>query len=182
MEEVDYRPEKIEFDANSNSNFPETFGIFETENSMREFMENMVGFNMKLATLRKMDDYEKKELRKDYGEYLEVLLPAHGTNLKEATAILEDAKEKYKEAKDAVEYAKNMAIQIAYEVRQGTKEINLDDKYTYRIPFEDRYYFVTWINQELKLCKVQIIPDHEKSDLWNSLSKNEIFINNNFPK
>ena len=180
--DVNYRPSNIEFDVNSYSNFPETFGIFEDEIKMREFMENLIGFNSKLQTVRKMDSFEKKELRKDYGEFLEVLLPAHEVELKKAAQIFEDAKERFNEAKEAVKYATNMAISIAAEVKAGIKEINLDEKYTYRVPFENKYYFVTWIDKELKLCKVQEIPNHEKQDLWNSLNKNEQFINDNFPK
>ena len=146
MLQTDYRPANINFDVVSNSNFPENFGQFETEMEMRSFMENLVGINSKISAMRFMDLVEKTELRKDYQALLEDLLPAHETELKRATAVFEEAKEKLADAKEAVRYATNMAISLANEVKRGVREVNLDDKYTFRVPYNDRYYFVTWIN------------------------------------
>lgn len=175
----DYRPATIEFDvANSSPLIPESLGVFENAQKAAEFMaKNLTAINHKLTAVRFMDNTEKILLRKDYQSLLEDKLPALERDFQKVTGIYEVAKKVLGDAKEACSATTNEAKAIAVEVKRGLKDITLDDQYTWRVPFMGRYFFYTFIDGQVKLCKVQEIPEWEKQDLFNAMNTNEGFFN-----
>jgi len=177
----DYRPSHIEFEVANSSIVPDNFGMFETQKEATDFIhKNLTAFNQKITVVRFMDNFEKAEIRKDYSELLENKLPILEKELQKAATALAQAKKEAAEAQECVNATTNEAKALALEVKRGTKDITLDDQFTWRIPFAGRYYFFTYIDKVLKLCKTSDIPEHEKSEIWNAMSENETFFDSNF--
>jgi len=140
----------------------------------------MVGINQKITVSRFMDNREKTDLRKEYQDILELKMPLVEKELQQASYEYEKAKKALADAKEMVNATTNTVKALANEVKLGIKDITLDDNYTWRVPFEGKYYFYTFMDLQLKLAKVSIIPDYEKTDLYNSMTTNEEFFHGNF--
>lgn len=173
-----YRPANIEFNVANSGEVPDNLGFFESSKEANEFIsKNLTAVNQKITVCRFMDNFEKNELRKEYSELLETKLPFLEKELQKAAAALSIAK---KEAADAQEYVNattNEAKALAVDVKRGLKDISLDDQFSWRVPFQSRYYFFTFIDNQIKLCKISDIPEKEKEELWNAMSENERFFN-----
>lgn len=182
MEKLEYRPRHIEFDvASDGSNMPESFGRFEDEKEVAEFFGNgLITLNHAITVSRHMDMHEKVEIRKEYNNVLEDVLPLNEKSLSEAAHELEKAKKTLKNAQEMVNAALTKVKTLAVEVKHGVKDIKLEDIYTHRIAYRGRYYFYTWIDKELRLCNARDIPESEKEEIWNQLAPNEIFIDEKF--
>lgn len=171
-----YRPANIEFNVANSGEVPDNLGFFENSKEANEFIsKNLTAVNQKITVCRFMDNFEKNELRKEYSELLETKLPFLEKELQKAAAALSIAK---KEAADAQEYVNattNEAKALAVDVKRGLKDISLDDQFTWCAAFNGRYHFYTFIDNQLKLCKISDIPEHEKSNLWNAMAENEKF-------
>jgi hypothetical protein len=178
MNNENYRPAKIEFNVvEDGSNIPPTFGNFATTEEAGKFMAgNMTCINKQMRVARWMDELEKNNLRRDYSELLENLLPVFEKELSQAENALSEAKKKQKSAEDAYTSAVDRAKNMAAEVKRGLKPIDLEAKHTFQVPYKGRYYYFTWIDKQMNLCHVADIPEYEKSDLFNQMAGNEQFI------
>jgi hypothetical protein len=177
-EELFYRPALIEFNvAHDGSNMPDSLGVFETAEEMSKFIGgNLTVINTPLTVLRHMDAKEKKELQEKYSDLLENLVPVYGTKLYEAEIALTNAKKALKDAEERYNAEISNVKDLAAEKKRGLRDMNLDEKYTFRIPYNERYYFYTWIDKSLRLCLIRPIPDWEKQDLFNAMAGNEEWI------
>lgn len=175
-----YRPAYIEFNvAEDGTTMPQSLGFFETEAEFNKFLgDNVIAINSPLTVNRHMDFKEKTEIRNEYNDVLENKLPVYEKELSIAKSKFEEAKKKLAEATEMVSATMTEAKLLAYEVKRGLKELKLDDKYTVRIAYKSRYYYYTWIDKELRLCLIREIPEHEKTEIWNAMSKNEDFFDN----
>ena len=175
LENEDYRPVNIEFEVASNQ-IPENLGQFENEKELKDFVnENLVAINEKITAIRFIDATEKHELRTECLDLLENKLPFQKKDLQKAEIQLKQAKDLVSELKQAVEATSSEAENLAVQVKIGTKEMNLDDKFTWRVPYEDKFYYFTFLDKQLKLAKIKDIPEHEKRDIFNDQTKNSIF-------
>ena len=180
--EIFYRPANIEFDVANSSNVPDNFGTFENEKAANEFIgKNLIGINQKISVNRFMDNFEKQELRKEYQEMLELKMPLLERELMKATAAFQEAKKNLADAQEIVNATTNEVKALANEVKRGIKVMELDDQFTWRIPFMGKFYYFTYIDKQLKLCKINDIMEHEKQELFNASYQNETFFNDNFP-
>ena len=175
-----YRPAYVEFNvAEDGTQMPLSFGVFETETDFNKFLgDNLIAVNSPITVSRHMDFKEKTELRNEYNEILENRLPVLERDASIASSEFEAAKKKFADAKEMVSATFTEAKLIAQNVKRGLVEMRLDDKYTVRIAYKSRYYFYTWIDKELRLVLIKEIPNHEKTEIWNAMSKNEDFIDN----
>ena len=176
--DANYRPVNIEFQvANSNSEIvPDFLGKFETLNAAAEFIAtNLVGINSRITVNRFMDQYEKSQLRTEYQELLEDKMPIVERDFMRAKADYDAAKVKLSEAQEFLGSVITEAKKLATQVKRGVVEISLDDIATWRVPYDNRYYYYTYIDGILKLAKIADIPDYEKNDLFNSMTKNDQF-------
>jgi hypothetical protein len=173
-----YRPANIEFDVANSSVVPDNFGTFENEKAANEFIaKNLIGINQKISVNRFMDNFEKNELRKGYQEMLELKMPLLERELMKATAAHAEAKKNLADAQEIVNATTNEVKALANEVKCGVKVIDLDDRFTWRIPFDGKFHFFTYIDKQLKLCKISEILEHEKQELFNASYRNESFFN-----
>jgi len=170
-----YRPVNIEFDVTPDGALPEILGFFENPEKMSEFLKNITVINSGITVNRHMDNYEKKELREEYNDILENILPHQEVVLAQATQEANSAKKKEKDCQEMVNAALTQTRSLAIEVKRGLKEIRLDELFTFKIPFKGKYYIYTWIDKKLKLCKIREMMDSEKTEIWSVMNKNEEF-------
>jgi len=181
MRDPFYRPLNIEFNVAQENNVPEILGEFEEVDEAIKFLgKNFTSINSAVTVNRWMDTKEKTELRAEYTDILENLLPSYEKELSAAENALSDAKKKQKSAEDMYNATISHAKQLASQVKRGLKEMNLDEKYTSRIAYKGRYYFFTYIDKKLKLCLIRDIPQHEKTEIWNQMAGNEEYIDKHF--
>ena len=154
------------------------FGIeFKDVQEANQFIAaNMIAINTKARVTRYMDNFEKNEIRKEYQELLEQKIPMLERELMKAKAAFDEAKKAFADSQEYVSATTNEAKALAVEVRRGTKEEELDDMNTWKIAIGDRYYFFTYIDKQIKLCKVMDIPFHERQEIFNAMTRNEEFI------
>ena len=100
MKDETYRPPYIEFDvAHDGSNVPITFGRFETPEEVGKFFGgNLTAINHAITVARHMDVKEKIEIRREYNDLLENILPARERDLSGATLVHSEAKRKLSDA------------------------------------------------------------------------------------
>lgn len=182
MEEKFYRPKHIEFQtATDGTIMPESLGSFDTPEAMAKFIgANLTAINTMLTVNRHLDNFEKDKIRKDCIDLMENVVPIYERKLSDADVALTEAKKALKTAEENYNAEIAKAKELAYMAKRGLVEMDLDNKFTFRIPFDGNYYFYTWIDKELRLCLVRQIPEHEKQELYNAMSSNESFILNNF--
>lgn len=177
-----YRPANIEFDVDGGI-IPSNIGI--EFNNMDEAVQFMAKYttaiNTKARVNRFMDNFEKTEIRKEYQELLEQKLPMLERDVMKAKVAFDEAKKSFADAQEYVSATTNEAKALAVEVKRGIKEMELDDLYTWRVPVGDKYFFFTFIDKQIKLCKVLDIPFHERQEIFNAMAKNEEFFKTYFP-
>ena len=177
-----YRPVNVEFDVATSGNVPERLGFYETGDLAIAFMhKHLLCINQKLSVYRFIDNHEKAEIRRSYNDLLENKVPMLERELQKAKSEFEEAKKNLSNAIEAVNATVTETKALAMEVKRGIKDMNLDDKYTWRVPVHGMYYFFTYMDKVIKLCKTQVIPDYEKMDVFNDCTKNELFFNDNEP-
>lgn len=178
MKDENYRPAVIEFDvAHDGSLAPETLGTFPTAEEAAKYIgKNLVVVNQALTVSRHMDNKEKNDLRREYSDILENILPVHAKDLSRTENQLAEAKKMQKAAEELYNGTVTSAKQLAAEVKRGLVDIRLDELFTYRVTYKGRYYYYTYMDKQLKLCLIRDIPEFEKSELWNSMAQNEEFI------
>lgn len=177
-----YRPANIEFNVmHDGTLMPENLGEFETPELAAKFIGNtLISINQGITVARHMDFKEKTELRNEYNDVLENKLPLLEKDLSIANQELVEAKRKASDANQTVEAAIIEAKALANEVKRGLKEMNLDENFTYRVAYKNRYYFYTYMDKQLKLCKISDIPERDKSEIFNQMAENELYITNNY--
>lgn len=179
MNTQDYLPENVAFAIKEQDVMPLTLGEFESIEDVNSFIreQKIVVVNQSLKIDRLMDDFEKNEIRAQYINILEDVIPACKQTLYEKKSDLDHAKEEFKNAQETFSAYENQAYTLAKEVKRGLVEMKLTDVNTFRIPLKGKYYYYTHINKELKLCAIKDIPEHEQKDIFNSTNVNEqIFI------
>lgn len=184
MKNEKYRPVHIEFEvAHDGSNMPESFGEFDTPEDVTKFLSaSFIAINHGITVSRHMDAKEKSVLRNEITDLLENNLPIYERNLVLATNELNEAKKKQANCQEMVNATITEAKTLAYEVKRGLQDMNLDELFTYRIPYKGRYYFYTYIDGSFRLCSIRDIPEHEKTNIWNAMGKNEEYIDGTFGK
>lgn len=177
-----YRPTHIEFQtAPDGSNMPELLGTFETAEEMAKFVGgNLTAVNQPLTTSRHMDMREKTKMREEYSDLLENFVPIYEKRLSDADVSLANAKKALKEAEENYNAEIAKTKELAQRVKRGLVEMDLDEKYTFRIPYMGKHYFYTWIDKQLRLCLIRPIPEYEKQDVYNASASNEEFIDREY--
>jgi hypothetical protein len=178
--ENEYRPVNIEFNVSpEGTEVPETFGEFNTPEEAAKFIgANFTALNYGVTVPRLMDAVEKKTKRDEYSDLLENIVPVYEKELSEAEQGLTNAKNLLKKAEEAYDFVIGKTKNLAAEVKRGLKDMTLDEKYTFRIPYKGRYYFFTYIDKQIRLCLIRDIAESEKSEIWNQMASNEEFIDN----
>jgi len=177
-----YRPVNIEFNVTSDLEIiPESLGDYNTSEDATKFIGgNITALNQAITVCRHMDGIEKKLIRENYDDILENQLPRYESELSEAERKLEEAKKSEKEAKERVNAAITEVKGLARQAKRGLVDMDLNELYTFRVPIKGRYYYYTYIDGALRLCKSCDIPERETGDLYNVMASNEEFFETNF--
>lgn len=119
--------------------------------------------------VRKLDDFEKMNIREEYCEMEENVVPERLEHLQQT---LEKIKLMKKQAEDAYQSALMEIAKYAAEVKKGTKEVRLNSTETFCIALAGYYVVYTWdaSKQKMVLAKAFQIPD--RSELWANEEKN----------
>ena len=178
----DYLPDHIEFNvAKDGSNIPESLGEFPTPEEAWKFIgSNLTALNRGVTVTRLMDSTEKKATRDECTDIMENQLPVYEKQLSAAELALENAKSILKQSKEAYDFIIGRAKNLAAEAKRGLRDIILDERDTFRVPYKGRYYFFTYVDGQLKLALIREIPESEKGDIWNAMAANDEFIDKNF--
>jgi hypothetical protein len=172
-----YRPVNIEFNVtHDGSKMPVTLGEFATAEEAQKHMSNLTCTNQRLPVARLLDNTEKAKMRGQYTALLEDQLPIYEAELSDAENKLAAAKKVQKQAEDALNANTQHAHNLSAAVKRGLKDMELDEKYTYRVAYKGRYYFYTWMDKQLKLCAIRDIPELEKGEIWNQMAGNEEWV------
>lgn len=169
-----YRPALIEFTTESNE-VPKFLGDnkFETPEEAHKFInEHFVASSTKFTATRHMDDYEISELRHEYQEEIEEVLPELKALEDQAAIEFEAAKKKYTQSKEQVNASFQKIQSLSIEVREGTTEVNLDQAFTYEMVYKGKRFYFTIVDKRIKLCGVREIPLYEQDDLMSSSERN----------
>lgn len=177
-----YLPDYIEFNvAKDGSNIPGSLGEFATAEEAWKFMgTHLTALNRGVTVSRFMDATEKKATRDECTDVMENQVPVYEKQLVAAELALESAKSVLKAAKEAYDFVLSRAKTLAAEAKRGLKDIILDERDTFRVPYKGRYYFFTYVDKQLKLALIREIPESEKGDIWNAMGANEEFIDKEF--
>lgn len=182
MTTEDYLPNNIEFNVSRDgTNVPESLGEFGTPEEAWKFIgTHLTALNRGVTVSRHMDAFEKKTCREEYSDVLENLVPVYEKQLSAAELALENAKAILKQSKEAYDFVIGRAKNLAAEAKRGLKDMILDERDTFRVPYKGRYYFFTFIDEQLKLALIREIPESEKTDLYNAMGANEEFIDREY--
>jgi len=175
-----YRPENLEFDvAHDGSPVPENLGIFETAEDATTHMEkNFSTTNQALTVNRFMDNFEKSELRKQVTDILENRMPSLEQDLRDACEAYNIAKKEKEDAAGMVTAYVNEAKAKSVEVKNGVKEMRLDELSTWKLPYKSKFYFFTYIDKQVRLVKISEMTELDKQELFSQGNINaEIFEN-----
>ena len=180
MEKSNYRPAHIEFDvATDGSPVPEMLGTFETADEVILHMQkNFFSTNQSITVNRFMDNFEKSELRKHYNDILENMLPKFEQEARNAINAFNQAKTEKENAIGMVESYVNEAKATAVEVKRGLVDMQLDELFTWKLPYKGRFYFFTYIDKVVRLVKIKDMLDSEKEELFSQGKINEDVFDN----
>lgn len=179
MRKDDYLPAWTEFNV-ADESVPQILGTeFENLDEASKFINNQaVALHHSITVQRHMDNYEKGQVRDRYREVLEDILPKLEREHAVLFSELNDAKRREKEASEMVSASITEAKLLAKEAKVGLKEMKLEELSTFRIPYNGKYYFYTFIDKHLKLCAVREISETEKRELWTAGVDNSKLFNN----
>ena len=181
-----YKPEDIEYvlDENVADMFPHELDFLSLEGeslmgskpikSKRDAL-NFVERNFTCTypdgeiAVRKLDEYEKENIRSEYCALTEELLPVRKAELEEA---IERAKKLKRDAEEALASVVQDIAAYAAQVKQGTKELILKSKDTFCIALSGYYLIYTWDEKRktFVLASGYEIPD--STDIWANDKKN----------
>lgn len=172
-----YAPEQPEFSLPKGVSFPRV--IFEGAKNMEDIRKYLSGrFIAESMTsakaVRILDSYERASLRANYSELMEDEQP----KLEEQLAEIENnCKQVTKEAKEKLQAVVTQIRDLVWQVKRGTKEVDLPADSTVRIPLDGHYLYYAWINKQFQLCRVDRIPSWEEQNLFaNQETNKEAFL------
>lgn len=118
---------------------------------------------------RKLDDFEKQNIREEYCELEENVVPERLQHLQET---LEKVKAMKKQAEDLYQSALMEVAKYAAEVKAGVKEMRLKSNETFCMALAGNYLIYTWdaSNSVFVLAKAFEIPD--RSEIWANEERN----------
>lgn len=167
-----YTPQRTEIAiAKQYDKLPQT--LFDGAESLEQVQKilhvEFVTTNEPIKVFRKLDSYEVSTIRSNYSELLEDKLPVVKD---EYATIQENAKKAIQDAKDRYTSCETQIQDLVYQVKNGKKEIELDQNSCYRIPAVGHYLYFSWINEEFTLVNVEKIPEWDADKIFSQGEQN----------
>lgn len=174
-----YVPEKVEFVLNEHVKeiFPDELDFTKIKGVNVKTVLDAIKFIGKefVATfptgetvMRKLDDFEIRNIREEYCVMQENEVPKRKLNLEETLEEIKAMKKKAEQAYDSIlaEVAK-----YAAEVKAGTREVSLDSKETFCIALAGHYAIYTY-DKHRKVFVLAKAFEIGETDLWANEEKN----------
>ena len=111
---------------------------------------------------RKYDDFEIHAIREEYCIKQENDVPKRKEELETVLAQIKTMK---KNAEEAYASALLEVSDLAARVKNGITDFRLPSTKTARIALNGHYLFFAWVDDKFQLCKVEKIPDWDRSGL-----------------
>ena len=118
---------------------------------------------------RKLDEFEKLNIREEYCELEENEVPKRLENLQET---LEKIKAMKKQAEEMYSSVLMEVAKYAAEVKRGTKEVRLNSAETFCIALAGYYLIYTWDKDKQKMVLAKAFPVPDRSEIWANEEKN----------
>ncbi len=159
-------------------------GAFEDKNiGAQKFISNtFVAFNKAEEVERKMDATEQEEAREAYRLVLEDELPELEANAARLSAEAKQAQERAKQAMDLYTATITRIKDLAHVAKMGITMHYFKANECWKVPVGDKYRYYAICGNELRLVKIEDIPQWEQHDLLNSMNQNQYSYNGLFPK
>ena len=119
---------------------------------------------------RKYDDFEIHAIREEYCIKQENDVPRRKQELE---IVLADIKTMKKNAEEAYNSALLEVSDLAARVKNGKTDFRLPSTKTARIALNGHFLFYSWVDGKFQLCKVQKIPDWDRTGLWSQEDVNQ---------
>lgn len=168
-----YAPKHPEFKLPKGASFPRV--IFEGAKDMDEIRKHLSGKFITESVsgtkaLRLLDKYELASIRSNYSELLEDEQPKLEEKLAEVKA---QAKQIVKDAGEKLQAIVTQIRDLAFQAKQGIKEVELPGDTTVRMALCGHYLYYAWIDGKFQLCRVDRIPSWDEQSLFANLETNK---------
>lgn len=180
-EAENYRPGEVVF-TTEEAAVPQSLGKFNTEEDAGRFMaENLLAVPTRYTAMRYMDQVEIEILRDQYTEELEDIIPGLREAYLKSSEELRLAGQKKKQAKKMLKARLAKIQRMADKVNEGTTRMALDLPHTWKVIYNGKKYFYTYIDGEIKLAGTEDVAGYELNDLTGNSKKNKSFFENPQP-
>ncbi len=121
------------------------------------------------TVMRKLDDFEIRNIREEYCVMQENEVPKRKLNLEET---LEEIKAMKKRAEQAYDSILEEVAKYAAEVKAGTREVQLSSKETFCIALAGYYAIYTYDKKKKVFMLAKAFEVHDHQELWANEEKN----------
>lgn len=121
------------------------------------------------TVMRKLDEFEIRNIREEYCVMQENEVPKRKLNLEET---LEEIKAMKKRAEQAYDSILAEVAKYAAEVKAGTREVQLSSKETFCIALAGYYAIYTYDKNKKVFVLAKAFEVHDHSELWANEEKN----------
>ena len=121
------------------------------------------------TVMRKLDDFEIRNIREEYCVMQEDEVPKRKINLEET---LEEIKAMKKNAEQAYDSILAEVAKYAAEVKAGTREVSLSSKETFCIALAGYYAIYTYDKNRKVFVLAKAFEVHDHQELWANEEKN----------
>ena len=121
------------------------------------------------TVMRKLDDFEIRNIREEYCVMQENEVPKRKMDLEET---LEEIKYMKKRAEQAYDSILAEVAKYAAEVKAGTREVSLSSKETFCIALAGYYAIYTYDKKKKVFVLAKAFEVHDHSELWANEEKN----------
>lgn len=175
-----YTPEKVEYLLNDHVKeiFPDELDFTKIKGAKVKSVLDAINFVGKefVATfpsgetvMRKLDEFEIRNIREEYCVMQENEVPKRKLNLEET---LEEIKSMKKRAEQAYDSILAEVAKYAAEVKAGTREVSLDSKETFCIALAGFYAIYTYDKKRKVFVLAKAFEVSDSSELWANEDKN----------
>ena len=157
-----YEPEFIEvvLDEATMEKYADMLVIFKGARNVEEVIKQLqdnfsAEFPEKEVVRRRLDGFEIANIREEYCAIQENELP---DAIREQLDAYEKAKRIKKEADDNLLTVRKNIADLAARVKDGSEDYKLSSKNTVKLACSGNFFYFSWINDEMRLVKVEKVP------------------------
>lgn len=173
-----YEPDFIEIklDDATREKYADMLVIFKGAKNVDEVITQLrdnfsAEFPEKEVVRRALDEFEITNIREEYCTIQENELP---DAIREQLDAYEKAKRIKKDADDNLLKVRKNIADLAARVKDGAEDYHLSNKNTVKLACAGRFFYFSWINEQMQLVKVEKIPSWDAKSLWSLEERNRL--------